>query len=194
MHSISDRARFDNPPCEVSRRMLIRLDGPVVAYREPNYRLLYVGRDQGLLAALRTVFRTSEYLVVSCPDRGSAILFLEGDPRYELLLFELEFRGSTGLELAQLARSLSHRAHLPIVVVTVSETTSEIEELGRKSGAAEWVSKKDLAAVTHTVARLLGLSRRPPVSTGLTSGTAPCSDSAQIERSEPVPAGRRGVG
>jgi DNA-binding response OmpR family regulator len=141
--------------------MLTRLGGPVVAYKDPDYRLLYVGTDQDLLAALRRVFRKPEYVIVSCEDRGSAILFLEGDPRYHLLLFELEFGESRALKLAQLARSLSHRKHLPIVIVTGDKTSSEIEGLAGKSGTDEWVSKKDLALVTDTVARLLGLGSRP---------------------------------
>jgi CheY-like chemotaxis protein len=90
-------------------------------YPEPKRRILYIGRDQELLVALRKVLRKSEYHIVSCPDRASAILFLEGDPRYDLLLFEFELRGKTGLELTVLARSLSHREHLPIVIITAGE-------------------------------------------------------------------------
>ena len=59
-------------------------------YPEPKRRILYVGRDQELLVALRKVLREPQYLIVSCMDRGSAILFLRGDPKYDLLLFDLE--------------------------------------------------------------------------------------------------------
>ena len=124
---------------------------------ESRFRILYVGTDMEMLAALRRVLRKPEYHIVSCPDRGSAILFLEGDARYNLLLFELELHGKTGLELTQLARSLPYRAHLPIVIVTAKEVIGVSEGLVRNSGADEWVSKRDLAAVPQTITRLLGL-------------------------------------
>ena len=126
-------------------------------YQESKFRLLYVGSDLKLLAALKKLLRKPEYHIVSCPDRGSAILFLEGDARYNLLLFELELRGATGLELAQLARSLSHREHLPIVIVTANEVIGELEALARNSCADEFVTKKDLAAVPEAITYLLGL-------------------------------------
>jgi hypothetical protein len=55
--------------------------------------------------------------IMSSPHVGSAIDFLKGNPRYVLLVFELELRR---LELTKLARALispreSHREHLPIV-------------------------------------------------------------------------------
>jgi hypothetical protein len=65
--------------------MLIRIDGPAIPDQRPDFRLLYVGSDQQWLAALRKVLKRPEYHIVSCPDRGSAVLFLKGDARYHLL-------------------------------------------------------------------------------------------------------------
>ena len=121
--------------------MLIRIGEPAIPYQDPDFRLLYVGSDQHWLAALRKVLRKPEYHIVSCPDRGSAILFLKGEARYHLLLFELELRGTTGLELASLARSLPHREQLPIIVVAEDEVTDQLEERARRAGASECLTK-----------------------------------------------------
>jgi len=121
--------------------MLIRIGEPAIPYQNPDFRLLYVGSDQQWLAALRKHLRKPEFHIVSCPDRGSAILFLKGDARYHLLLFELELRGTTGLELASLARSLPHREHLPILIVAGEEITDQLEELARRAGANECLTK-----------------------------------------------------
>src|SRR6267378_3565538 len=107
--------------------MLIRIGEPAIPYQNPDFRLLYVGSDQQWLADLRKVLKRPEYHIVSCPDRGSAVLFLKGDARYQLLLFELELRGTTGLELASLARSLPHREPLPIIIVAEDEVTDQLE-------------------------------------------------------------------
>lgn len=106
-----------------------------LGYAEPKWRILYVGCNQELLIGLSKVLRKPEYDIVYCPDHGSAILFLEGDPRYHLLLFEFELHGKSGLDLTAIARSLSHRAHLQIVIVTANEIIGDIEERARTSGA-----------------------------------------------------------
>ena len=140
--------------------MLIRIGEPAIPYQNPDFRLLYVGSDQHWLAALRQVLRKPEYHIVSCPDRGSAILFLKGDARYHLLLFELELSGTTGLELASLARSVPHREHLPILIVAGEEITDQLEELAHRAGASEYLTKTgDISVAAASV--LLHLRTSP---------------------------------
>ena len=143
--------------------MLIRIGEPAIPYQNPDFRLLYVGNDQHWLAALRKVLKRPEYHVVSCPDRGSAILFLKGDARYHLLLFELDLRGTTGLELARLARSLPHREKLPIIIVA-GEETDQLEELARSAEASEYLTKTgDIAVAAASVQRHLRTSPLRPL-------------------------------
>lgn len=144
--------------------MLIRIDEPAIPYQRPDFRLLYVGSDQQWLAALRKVLRKPEYHIVSCPDRGSAILFLKGDARYHLLLFELDLRGTTGLELARLARSLPHREKLPIIIVAGEEITDQLEELARSAEASEYLTKTgDISLAAASVQRHLRTSPIRPL-------------------------------
>ena len=136
--------------------MLIRIGEPAIPYQNPDFRLLYVGSDQQWLAALRKVLKRPQYHIVSCPDRGSAILFLKGEARYHLLLFELELRGTTGLELASLAQSLPHREQLPIIIVSEDEVTDQLEERARHAGASEYLTKTgDISVAAASVQRRL---------------------------------------
>lgn len=125
-------------------------------YQEPKFRILYVGSDQELLIALRTVLLRPEYHIVSCADRGSAILFLKGDPRYDLLLFDLELSRSTAVKLARLAQSLPHRRRTPTIIATSHEITGSLEELARKAGANECLTKtQGIDGLSQTIIRLL---------------------------------------
>ena len=124
----------------------------IVDSEQARFRLLYVGGDLDFLRALRKVLTKPDYHIVSCPHVGSAIDFLKGNPRYDLLIFELELRG---LELAKLARSLSHREHLPIVMVTANEVVGGFGKRSRSSRVDEWVSKQDLAAQPQVLINLL---------------------------------------
>ena len=144
--------------------MLIRVSEPAIPYQNPDFRLLYVGSDQQWLAALREHLRKPEFQFVSCADRGTAILFLKGEARYHLLLFELDMRGTNGLELASLARSLPHREQLPIIVVAEDEVTDPLEERARRAGASEYLTKTgDISVAAASVLLHLGPSPSLPV-------------------------------
>jgi len=122
-------------------------------------RILYVGNDQEPLAALRAILRRPEFQIVSCPDRGSAILFIKSDIRYDIFLFDLEMRDRAAFELAQLAQSLNHRQHIPIIMAA-SEIDSSLEELARHAGAIECVSKNGgMSALPNVITSLFTRGR-----------------------------------
>ena len=139
------------------------------------FRILYVGNDLDLIAALRGLLTKPDHKIVSCMDCGSAAFFLKGDPRYALLLFDLDLGSKRVLRLIPLARSLSHRKGLPIIVLSES-TGGAAEKLTRSAGANEVLSRKDLAGITQTVARLLESARKRTSGPRLMSGTASGSD------------------
>jgi DNA-binding response OmpR family regulator len=115
---------------------------------------LYVGNDLDLIAALRTFLTKPDHKIVSCMDCGSAAFFLKGDPRYEVLVFDLELGSTRVLKLVPLARSLAHRKHLPILVLTEIECGVD-EKPVRNAGPDEVLSRKDLGGIVQSVIRLL---------------------------------------
>jgi PleD family two-component response regulator len=123
-------------------------------------RILYVGNDLGPLAALRAVMRRPEFHIVSCPNRCSAILFIKSDIQYDIFLFDVEMRDSAAFELAQLAQSLEHRRHIPIIMAA-SEIDGSLEELPRNAGVAECVSKNGgMAALPNVIRSVLQRGRK----------------------------------
>lgn len=143
---------------------------PIIDSEKARYRILYVGDDVELLRALKRVLKWPDYHLVSCPHVDSAILFLEGDPRYDLLIFEIEVRGKSGLKLAHQTRSIEHRSHLPIVMVVPNDSEVGKGEQRRTRDVNKWVCKQDVSNCAEVIATLLALTRRcNPV---LVSGTA----------------------
>jgi CheY-like chemotaxis protein len=129
--------------------------------QEANVRILYVGRDEGLLVALRRVLRKPQYLIVSCMDRGSAILFLRGDPKYDLLLFDFELLGVKALEMARLAQSLPHRQRTPIIITTANGMTGNLGKRARRAGVKECLTKTgEVVELSQAIMRLLERSPR----------------------------------
>ena len=133
---------------------------PASAYArttEPKYRILYVGADLELIAALKKALPEGDYQIVSCVDREGAVMFLKSDISYQLLLIDFEWRGKEGLKLASLARLLKHRKLMPIVLVTASELSRRHKALARNAGVNECVVKKqDMGAIVETIVLVNG--------------------------------------
>jgi CheY-like chemotaxis protein len=71
-------------------------------------------------------------------------------------MFELELEGTTGLELVSLARSLPHREQLPMIIVAKDENDDQLEELARRAGANEYLTKtEDTSVAAASVQRYL---------------------------------------
>jgi len=72
-------------------------------------RVLYAGADLALLAALKAALKDCR--VVRSPG-GVARTLIESRINYSLLIFDSELTG-----LPDLARSLPHRQHTPVVIL-----------------------------------------------------------------------------
>ena len=108
---------------------------------ESKYRVLYLGDDLNFIATFREAVSESVYRLVACADHGSAELFLKSDITYDLLLVDLDWRGTEGLKVARFARSQRHRKKMPIVLLSAARLDHETEVLAQKVGVAECVSK-----------------------------------------------------
>jgi CheY-like chemotaxis protein len=123
---------------------------------ESKFRLLYLGTDLELIAAVRQVLTEPVYRLVACSDRETAILFLKSEIPYRLLLIDLEWRGKEGLKLARLAHSLRHRKRMPIILVAATELSSDLKASARKAGVSECVTKTpDVSMVSQAIRRLI---------------------------------------
>ena len=125
---------------------------------ESKHRLLYLGADLELVAAVRRVFTGPDYRLITCSDRESAVLFLKSEIQYDLMLIDFEWRGMEGLKLTRLARSLAHRKRMAIVLVAARRLSSDRKTLARKAGVKECVTKtSDMEAVCDAIRILIGI-------------------------------------
>jgi DNA-binding response OmpR family regulator len=124
---------------------------------DSKFRLLYVGNDLELTAALRKMLPETDFRLVTCADGESAIMFLKSDIPYQLLLIDFEWRGKEGLKLARVARSLRHRKRMPVVLVSVTELSQRLKVLARKANVKECVTKSpDMRSVIEAIRRMIG--------------------------------------
>jgi hypothetical protein len=82
-----------------------------------SHRILYAGDDTGLPARLRDALHGLDCYVVRSPVEIARTL-IRSEIEYSLLLFD---ETDEGAELESCARSLSHRARTPVIIVKGSE-------------------------------------------------------------------------
>src|SRR5919206_3002826 len=140
--------------------MHMDLWGKVGHSDKARYRIMYVSRDKEFLGVLRRILTMQTYDFDYTPHVGTAILLLKGNPRYNLLIIDLELDGKEGvIELARVTRSIGHRAHLPVVVIA-NETVKDLSILGRHSAVDVCLSKRNISACAETIVTLLEVGAR----------------------------------
>jgi DNA-binding response OmpR family regulator len=123
---------------------------------ESQFRFLYFGGDLEFMAVLRKALTKAGCRLVTCSDRGSAILFLKSDIRYDLMLIDFEWQKEEGLKLARLAHSRRHRKRMPIILLVATRSDEKTGAFARKVGAGECVMKTpDMVGVVEAINRLL---------------------------------------
>jgi DNA-binding response OmpR family regulator len=121
---------------------------------EPKSRLLYLGNDLKFITALRQALGEAVYLLVTCADREGALLFLESDIPYDVLLIDYAWRKKDGLETARLARKLAHRKRMPIVLLGGTRLSRQTRAVAAKAGVQECVLKTQ--DIPEVIRRLIG--------------------------------------
>jgi CheY-like chemotaxis protein len=116
-------------------------------------RILYAEDHATVRLAVRDALEAEGWRVEVCADGRAALAELEGAAHYDVLLFDNELPGVSGLELTACARSLAHRRETPVVIISASEYTHE----ARRAGADLFLRKPDdISHIHEAISHLLG--------------------------------------
>lgn len=90
--------------------------------------------------------------VETCASGARALVKIESDTPYDLLIFDDDLPGVRGVELIRRARALPHRGHAPIIMLS----SSDVEAEAIAAGADLFLNKPaGLPSIVAAVARLL---------------------------------------
>lgn len=94
---------------------------------------------------------------MSSSDGKGADEALRGSEHYDVVLVSYEVPGMNGVELTKLVRTLEHRKHTPVVMVT-GTTGIEVEAL--RAGASEVLHKPiDIHTLVAVVSKYISETR-----------------------------------
>ncbi|MCA1567372.1 MAG: response regulator [Acidobacteria bacterium] len=114
--------------------------------------ILYVEDDELLRLTVQDTLELEGWCVESCDDGLAALARIESTGAYDLLLFDNELPGASGIELLRHARMLPSRQSTPIVIISATDSAHE----ARRAGADAFLKKPDdIGQLVSTIARLL---------------------------------------
>src|SRR4051794_36733524 len=92
--------------------------------------ILYVEDNKLVADAVRDLLEGEGWSAVSCDDGNTAMNKLAGGVAYDLLLFDNDLPGASGLELTRYARSLASYRRTPIIMVSASDCRTAAQRAG----------------------------------------------------------------
>jgi CheY-like chemotaxis protein len=118
--------------------------------------IFYYEENRMLLETVRDVLEFAGWYVRPCASEGYAVAYVESTEHFDLLLFDHDFRGLSGLALTERARRQPHRRETPIILISLEEIGGE----ARRAGADAFLRKPN--NLIHLVDAIRGLldSRR----------------------------------
>jgi CheY-like chemotaxis protein len=138
------------------RRSSLMFREPDAAEPTRGVHILHVEDDAVVAAAVRVTLRGEGWRVSTYADGAAALREIEGDTVYDLMLIDKQLPGADGLDLVCRARELTHRQHVPVIMLSAGD----FEREARRAGASAFLRKpEDMHALAETIARLL--ARKP---------------------------------
>jgi CheY-like chemotaxis protein len=144
-------------PVSRRRRSIIR-EGAKLSRKHAGKRvkatvnILHVEDSQLVSDAVKDTLKVEGWSVEVCADGERALRKLEGSTPYDLLLFDNDLPGVSGMELVRRARRLAHRRLTPIIML--SAVNGAREAMG--AGANLFLRKpEDVLTLAGTISRML---------------------------------------
>ncbi|HXT63017.1 MAG TPA: response regulator [Pyrinomonadaceae bacterium] len=108
--------------------------------------------DNKLIARLvKDVLSSGGLRVEGCVSGAAAWKILKTDARYDVLIVDNNLPGLSGLELILRVRSIPHRRHLPIIMLS----GDDVEKEAWRAGVDAYVHKTEVAQLPLTIDRLV---------------------------------------
>lgn len=143
-------------PIEPRKRSLIFVNGSKRVTR--NLTILHVEDNKLGANAVRDTLKMEGWSVEMCGEGTAALELLSSEAHYDLLIFDNELPGISGVALIYETRQIAHRQQTPIIMLSASN----VEREARRAGANAFLRKpEDVTALAETVAQLLVHQSKP---------------------------------
>jgi len=136
-----------------SRKAVARRDVPA---SKSEISILHVEDHDMVARTVGDIMAAENWQVDLCSDSDMALLKLTGNDRYDVLIFDNNLPGISGLELVARARKITHRRRTPIIVLSAEDC----EQAAWRAGTNAFLRKTEaMDQLATTIRRLVRDSR-----------------------------------
>jgi CheY-like chemotaxis protein len=119
------------------------------------WRVLVADDDPEICTLIVTILGKGPYAVTACSDAESALVHIQRDEPYDILISDFMLPGISGIELIAQVRQNAATARMPIVMIS-GHNNYAMDERARTAGANAFLNKPfTLLQLRTTVHQLL---------------------------------------
>jgi CheY-like chemotaxis protein len=127
------------------------------------WRVLVADDDPEICMLIKTILAKGPYQVTLCGDAESALVHIQHDDPFDILISDFMLPGISGIDLITQVRQNRPTAHLPIVMIS-GHNNYAMDARARSAGANAFLNKPfTLSQLRTTVHQLLSDQLQSPL-------------------------------
>jgi DNA-binding response OmpR family regulator len=124
------------------------------------WRVLVADDDPEICTLIKTILRNASFEVSVCPDAESALVHLQRDKAYDILISDFMLPGISGIELISMVRANPQTARLPILMIS-GHSNYAMDARAKSAGADHFLNKPFTLTQLRSTVTALASKYRP---------------------------------
>jgi DNA-binding response OmpR family regulator len=124
------------------------------------WRVLVADDDPEICTLIKTILRSASFEVEVCADAESALVHLQRDKAYDILISDFMLPGISGIELITMVRANPQTARLPILMIS-GHSNYAMDARARSAGADHFLNKPFTLTQLRSTVTALAAKYRP---------------------------------
>ena len=124
------------------------------------WRVLVADDDPEICTLIKTILRSASFEVQVCADAESALIHLQRDKAYDILISDFMLPGISGIELITMVRASPQTAKLPILMIS-GHSNYAMDARAKGAGADHFLNKPFTLSQLRSTVTTLASKYRP---------------------------------
>ncbi len=124
------------------------------------WRVLVADDDPEICTLIKTILRNASFEVAVCADAESALVHLQRDKPYDILISDFMLPGISGIELITMVRANPQTARLPILMIS-GHSNYAMDARAKSAGADHFLNKPFTLTQLRSTVSALAAKYRP---------------------------------
>lgn len=152
------------------------------------WRVLVADDDPEICTLIKTILRNASFEVSVCPDAESALVHLQRDKPYDILISDFMLPGISGIELITMVRANPQTARIPILMIS-GHSNYAMDARAKSAGADHFLNKPFTLTQLRSTVSALASKYRPltPAEEAKIAASKPAGAAAPAPPPSPAP-------